>query len=69
MDWTKLLTDLKAAGMTQVQIAAECGVTQTSVSELFRGEIKNPSYDFGARLTALHTLKCMGMLAQSNAAA
>lgn len=58
MDWTRLLRELKEAGMTQVQIAAECGVTQTTISELFRGDIATPSYDYGARLVALHTLKC-----------
>jgi len=53
MDWKKLIQELIAAGMTQVQIAAECGVSQSSVSDLFRGASKSPSYDFGKKLEAL----------------
>lgn len=54
MDWKALLKDLKDAGHTQVQIAERCGVSQSSVSELSRGEIKSPSFDFGTKLLQMH---------------
>lgn len=58
MDWKKLIQDLLAAGMTQVQIASECGVAQSSVSDLYRGKSTKPSYEFGRRLDALHAQRC-----------
>lgn len=57
MDWKALIQRLLDAGMTQVQIAADCGVAQSSVSDLYRGASKSPSFDFGARLVALDQRK------------
>ena len=54
MDWKTLLKELKDAGQTQVLIAARCGVSQSSVSELSRGDIKSPSFDFGTKLLQMH---------------
>lgn len=54
MDWKKLISDLTEAGVKQEEIAAECGVSQTAVSDLNRGATKSPSFDFGSRLVALH---------------
>ena len=54
MNWTKLLADLATAGMTQTEIAAECGVSQSTISDLSRGEIKAPSFELGSKLVALH---------------
>ena len=54
MDWKKLLQELAEAGRTQVQIAEYCGAAQSTVSELSRGRIRSPSFEFGTRLIALH---------------
>lgn len=57
MDWPQLIAELIAAGMTQTEIATECGVRQSTVSELSRGTIKSPSFELGTRLVALHALR------------
>jgi transcriptional regulator with XRE-family HTH domain len=59
MDWKSLIQGLIDAGMTQVQIAAECGVRQSSVSDLFRGKSTRPNYEFGRKLEALHALRAV----------
>lgn len=58
MDWKKLLAELMEAGVLQTQIAAECGVSQSTVSDLHRGATKRPSFEFGDKLRALHAAKC-----------
>jgi transcriptional regulator with XRE-family HTH domain len=58
MNWPQLVADLIAAGMTQTEIAVECGVTQSTVSELARGVNRSPNFDLGTRLVALHTIRC-----------
>lgn len=57
MDWKSLIQALLDGGMTQVQIAAACGVAQSSVSDLYRGKNSGPSYDFGRRLEALQAAR------------
>ncbi len=57
MNWPQLIADLTAAGMTQTEIATECGVGQSTVSELLRGTIKSPSYELGSSLVTLHRLR------------
>jgi transcriptional regulator with XRE-family HTH domain len=55
MDWKALIDELTKAGLTQAQIADECGVkSQSTVSDLARGATKSPTYDFGKRLIELH---------------
>lgn len=54
MNWQTLIADLIAAGMTQMQISVACGVAQSTVSGLARGESKSPSYDLGTKLVELH---------------
>lgn len=54
MQWKNLLADLKSRGWTQVQIAARVGVSQSTISELSRGEVKDPSYGLGRALEDLH---------------
>jgi predicted transcriptional regulator len=53
MDWKKLVVELMEAGVTQTQIAEECGVAQATVSDLSR-VTRQPSFDFGTKLIALH---------------
>jgi predicted XRE-type DNA-binding protein len=54
VDWTNLLRELTATGFTQKQIAERCGVAQSTISDLQRGASKEPSYQLGARLVAMH---------------
>lgn len=53
MDWKKLISDLQAAGVTQVQMAAKCGCAQTTISDLLNGRIERPRYEIGAALVNL----------------
>lgn len=57
MDWKKLMAELSAGGLTQVQIASECGVAQATISALARGATESPSFALGTKLTALHELR------------
>jgi predicted XRE-type DNA-binding protein len=54
MDWAQTISELKLAGVTQMQIAAWCGVGQTTVSDLVTGKSRGPTYAFGASLLKLH---------------
>ena len=53
IQWSGVIARLKSRGMTQEQIAESCGITQTHVSRLARGEPHEPSYSTGARLLEL----------------
>lgn len=53
-DWSGLLREMLATGMTQVQIAAELKLTQASVSELLHGKVKSTEYSRGLRILAAH---------------
>jgi transcriptional regulator with XRE-family HTH domain len=57
MDWKKLIAELIASGMTQVEIASRCGCKQTTVSELMRGVTTEPRYALGEKLRKLHAIK------------
>ena len=54
MDWRELIGALKAAGFTQAQIGEAVGLTQASVSALYRGETADTCYSVGQRLVELH---------------
>lgn len=58
MDWKKIVSDLTAVGVTQVQIAERCGVAQATVSDLLLGKTASPGFAFGTALVQLHKLKC-----------
>ena len=53
MNPEKLIPKLIESGLTQVQIAQECGCSQPNISDLQNGKIKNPSYDIGCGLVRL----------------
>lgn len=53
MSLQKIIRKLIKSGLTQVQIAEECGCTQPNISDLQNGKIKNPSYDIGCGLVRL----------------
>jgi len=54
MDWTKIISELSAKGVTQKAMAdrAQCG--QSTISEISRGEIRNPAYSIGKAILDLH---------------
>ena len=55
MHWPTIISDLKAAGLSQSQVAEKCGVAQATISDL---EGRQPAYDLGAKLVALHAESC-----------
>lgn len=54
LDLPKIISELMAAGVSQVEIAKSIGVEQPTVSRYADGEIKNCSYPIGAKLIELH---------------
>lgn len=54
MDWPQLLIELRDCGLTQDFIASAVGINQATVSDLFTGRTKNPSFETGEKLRALH---------------
>jgi len=57
MDWTNLLSELKEARVPQKEIAEFCGCSQSTISELSRGEIKEPAHSTGEKLIKFHARK------------
>lgn len=58
MNWKKLLGELRAVGLTQQEIAEHCRVSQSTVSDIGRGQTKSPGFEIGAALLALHKKHC-----------
>lgn len=55
MDWSKLISELQQAGMTQQQIADACGgVGQSTISDLLNKAQQQPRFELGQKLIALH---------------
>lgn len=54
MDWKIIIAGISDAGLTQKQIAERVQCGQSTISELARGEIGNPSYSIGKGLLELH---------------
>lgn len=52
--WNKLITDLESSGMTQEEIGNAVGVTQGAISQIKNIESREPSYNVGVKLIALH---------------
>lgn len=57
MDWKSIIADLSAAGVNQTELARECDCGQSTISEISRGVIKEPSFRIGKRLIELHAAK------------
>ena len=53
MNWSALISSIQAAGLSQPQIAAECGCAQSTISDLAGGRTKDPRYSIGQALNAL----------------
>ncbi|QBQ99223.1 helix-turn-helix domain-containing protein [Paraburkholderia pallida] len=58
MNWKLLLARLAEQGITQVQIAAEIGVRQSTVSGLASGAQSSLRWEVGQRLIGLHDRLC-----------
>lgn len=55
MDWKTIISDLRAAGLTQSEIAQEAGTSQGHISDIANGKKgKHLSFEIGAKLLALH---------------
>lgn len=57
MNWQKTISELLAAGLTQIEIAKSCGCAQSTISEILNDEKRVPSYPIGAALLELHKKK------------
>lgn len=53
MNWAELITELQAAGITQVQMAERCGCTQSTICDIRNGRVIRPRYEIGAGLMEL----------------
>lgn len=53
VDWVLVLKGLKAVGVTQPEIAKFCDCAQATVSDIARGDTKDPRFTTGARLLLL----------------
>jgi hypothetical protein len=62
MNWQKLIADLQARGLRQVDIASLCDCRQSTVSDLATGITKEPSFTLGQSLIALHKSRRKGPL-------
>ena len=54
MDWTQIIRDLMAAGLTQIEIARRIGASQALVSALLNGKRRSPNWKLGDSLIKLH---------------
>lgn len=55
MNWTLIISEISDAGVSQAEMAKRCKCGQSTISEIYRGEIKNPSFSIGNELVALHS--------------
>ncbi len=58
MDWNRIVSEIKATGMTQAQIADEIKVATGTISELCSGKVSEPKWSKGNELLALHAARC-----------
>lgn len=54
MNWIDLLEELRRRGWTQARLSERLGISQSAVSELQAGKIKDPRHSTGAALERLH---------------
>lgn len=60
----QIITDLKAAGLTEKEIAERVGSSQSSINRFHRGK-HEPLYSVGAEIVKLHAEKCARQAASS----
>lgn len=54
MNWSALISELEARGLTQAEIANRAGCSQPYVSQLKAGARKRPHFEIGQALVAMH---------------
>jgi transcriptional regulator with XRE-family HTH domain len=54
MDWQKIILELRATGLKQVDITEQTGISKATLSELRHGKTQEPSWSIGAKLLQLH---------------
>lgn len=59
MDWNKIISSIKASGMTQEQIAQDIGVASGTLSDLYNGNITEPKWSKGNELLRLYEERCL----------
>ena len=52
--WTKILTELNAAGLSDNEIARRIGINQTTVSRLRNGSVADTAYQTGIAINRLY---------------
>ena len=57
MNWKTLITDLQAAGLTQLEIGKKIGLSQPSVVDVIRERTKDLKWSVGQALIKLHAEK------------
>ena len=50
----EIVVELREADYTDVQISNLCNCTKQHIGKIARGEVKEPGYRIGKRLTKLH---------------
>lgn len=68
MDWKNIISEITAAGYTQVEIADFVGISQPSVCDIANGKTKNPAWQIGDALLRMRK-KAASRRAQQKAAA
>ena len=53
IDWPEIIDALKAKGVTQPDLALACGCGQATISDIRRGNTKDPRTSLGLSLLAL----------------
>ena len=54
MNWNNLIFELQSAGITQSEMAMECGCSQATISELLCNPTKQPAHPLGEALIKIH---------------
>lgn len=55
MNWSEIIIDIKSFGLSQGEIAAECGISDGHVSDILHGRRgKRLGYSVGEKLIAMH---------------
>ena len=57
MDWKTIIAELESVpGVTRQQLAEIAGLSASAIQELANGNTKQPGYEAGVRLMAMHKI-------------
>jgi hypothetical protein len=57
-DWSKVILDLRGAGMKTKSVASRCGIDKDTLYALLYKRAKEPRYSVGTKLLELHKALC-----------